>query len=90
MCWIFGGTDITAHDDQPGKFFNAYYNHHCYFPLHVFCSRHLLESLLRASKRSDSRRSRAILALLVKLIRQHWSGTQILLRGDSGFYRLAY
>lgn len=79
-----------VHDDQPGNFFNAYHDHHCYFPLHGFCSRHLLEGLLRTSKSSDSRRSRAIRALLVKLIRQHWSGTHILLRGDSRFYRLAY
>jgi hypothetical protein len=33
----FDGTDIPVHGDQPGKFFNRYYDHHCYFPLYVFC-----------------------------------------------------
>lgn len=67
----FDGTDIPVHGDQPGKFFNAYYDHHCYFPLYVFCGRH----------------SWAILALLVKFIRQYWPDTRIVFRGDSGFYR---
>jgi hypothetical protein len=83
----FDGTDIPVHGDQPGKFFNAYYDHHCYFPLYVFCGRHLLVSYLRTSNRSDSRHSWAILALLVKFIRQYWPNTRIMFRGDSGFYR---
>jgi hypothetical protein len=83
----FDGTDIPVHGDQPGKFFNAYYDHHCYFPLYVFCGRHLLVSYLRTSNRSDSRHSWAILALLVKFIRQYWPDTRIVFRGDSGFYR---
>ena len=48
---------MELHGDQPGKFFNAYYDHHCYFPLYVFCGRHLLVSYLRTSNRSDSRHS---------------------------------
>jgi len=32
---------------MPGKFFNAYYDHHCYFPLYVFCGRHLLVRFIR-------------------------------------------
>lgn len=83
----FDGTDVPVHGDQPGKFFNAYYDHHCYFPLYVFCGRHLLVSYLRTSNRSDSRHSWAILALLVKFIRQYWPDTRIVFRGDSGFYR---
>jgi hypothetical protein len=47
----FDGTDVPVHGDQPGKFFNAYYDHHCYFPLYVFCGRHLLVSYLRTSNR---------------------------------------
>lgn len=27
----FDDTDVPVHGDQPGKFFNAYYGHHCYF-----------------------------------------------------------
>ncbi|AZR43559.1 IS1380 family transposase [Marinobacter salarius] len=83
----FDGTDVPVHGDQPGKFFNAYYDHHCYFPLYVFCGRHLLVSYLRTSNRSDSRHSWAILALLVRFIRHYWPDTRIVFRGDSGFYR---
>jgi hypothetical protein len=83
----FDGTDLPVHGDQPGKFFNAYYDHHCYFPLYVFCGRHLLVSYLRTSNRSDSHHSWAILALLVRFIRQYWPDTRIVFRGDSGFYR---
>lgn len=83
----FDGTDIPVHGDQPGKHFNAYYDHHCYLPLYVFCGRHLLVSYLRASNRSDARHSWAILALLVRFIRRHWPETRIVFRADSGFCR---
>jgi hypothetical protein len=76
-----------VHGEQPGKFFNGYYDHHCYFPLYVFCGRHLLVSYLRTSNRSDSRHSWAILALLVRFIRQYWPETRIVFRGDCAFYR---
>ncbi|AJY52969.1 hypothetical protein KO116_P100214 (plasmid) [Halomonas sp. KO116] len=83
----FDGTDIPVHGEQPGKFFNGYYDHHCYFPLYVFCGRHLLVSYLRTSDRSDSRHSWTILSLLVRFIRQYWPDTRIVLRGDSHFCR---
>jgi len=81
----FDGTDIPVHGDQPGKFFNRYYDHHCYFPLYVFCGRHLLVSYLRTSNRGDARHSWAILALLVRFIREYWLQTRIVFRGDSHF-----
>jgi len=81
----FDGTNIPVHGDQPGKFFNRYYDHHCYFPLYVFCGRHLLVSYLRTSNRGDARHSWAILALLVRFIRQYWPQTRIVFRGDSHF-----
>ncbi|MGO3698514.1 MULTISPECIES: IS1380 family transposase [Halomonas] len=81
----FDGTDIPVHGDQPGKFFNRYYDHHCYFPLYVFCGRHLLVSYLRTSNRGDARHSWAILALLVRFIRGYWPQTRIVFRGDSHF-----
>jgi hypothetical protein len=69
----FDGTDMPVHGDQPSKFFNAYYDHHCYFPLYIFCGRHLLVSYLLTSNRSDSR--------------QYWPDTRIVFRGDSGLHR---
>jgi len=82
----FDGTDIPLHGDQPDKHFHRYYDHHCYRPLYVFCGRHLLVSYLRPSYYSDARHSWAILALLVRFIRQHWPSTRIVFRGDPGFY----
>lgn len=83
----FDGNDILVHGEQPGKFFNGYYDYHCYFPLYVFGGRHLMVSYLRTSVRSDSHHSWATLALLVRFIRQHWPDTRIVLRGDSHFCR---
>jgi hypothetical protein len=37
---------MSEDDTLTGKFFNAYYDHHSYFPLYVFCGRHLLVSYL--------------------------------------------
>ena len=85
MVLDFDGTDIPVHGDQPGRFFNRYYDHHCDFPLYVFCGRHQLVSYLRTSNRGDARHSWAILALLVRLIRHYWPSTRIVFRGDSHF-----
>ena len=83
----FDATDTPLHGDQEGKFFHGYYDHYCYLPLYVFCGRHLLVSYLRSSQIDPARHSWAILALLVKSLRQHWPNTAIIFRGDSGFCR---
>jgi hypothetical protein len=58
---------------------------HHFIPLYVFCGRHLLVSYLRTSNRGDARHSWAILALLVRFIREYWPQTRIVFRGDSHF-----
>jgi hypothetical protein len=83
----FDATDTPLHGDQEGRFFHGYYDHYCYLPLYVFCGRHLLVSYLRPSNIDPARHSWAILALLVKALRQHWPKTEIIFRGDSGFCR---
>ncbi len=83
----FDATDTPLHGDQEGKFFHGYYDHYCYLPLYVFCGRHLLVSYLRSSQIDPARHSWAILALLVKSLRQRWPNTAIIFRGDSGFCR---
>lgn len=83
----FDATDTPLHGEQEGRFFHGYYDHYCFLPLYVFCGRHLLVSYLRQSNIDAARHSWAILALLVKAIRQHWPRTQIIFRGDSGFCR---
>ena len=83
----FDATDVALHGEQEGRFFHGYYDHYCYLPLYVFCDRHLLVAYLRRSDIDAARHSWAILALLVKALRQQWPGVEIVLRADSGFCR---
>ena len=45
----FDATDDLVHGEQEGRFFNGYYDHHCFLPLYVFCGDELLVSYLRPS-----------------------------------------
>lgn len=83
----FDATDDAVHGRQVGRFFHGYYDHYCFLPLYVFCGERLLVSYLRPSKIDGARHAWAILALLVKRLRQAWPGVRIVLRGDSGFCR---
>ncbi len=83
----FDATDDAVHGKQEGRFFHGYYDHYCFLPLYVFCGERLLVSYLRPSKIDGARHAWAILALLVKRLRQAWPGVRIILRGDSGFCR---
>lgn len=76
-----------VHGNQEGRFFHGYYDHYCFLPLYVFCRNQLLVSYLRPSKIDGAKHAWAILALLVKRLRQTWSGVKIIFRGDSGFCR---
>ena len=83
----FDATDDRVHGNQEGRFFHGYYDHYCFLPLYVFCRNQLLVSYLRESKIDGARHAWAILALLVKRLRQTWPQVKIILRGDSGFCR---
>jgi hypothetical protein len=83
----FDATDDAVHGRQEGRFFHGYYDHYCFLPLYVFCGERLLVSYLRPSKIDGAKHAWAILALLVKRLRQAWPGVRIVLRGDSGFCR---
>jgi len=83
----FDATDDAVHGRQEGRFFHGYYDHYCFLPLYVFCGERLLVGYLRPSKIDGARHAWAILALLVKRLRQAWPGARIVLRGDSGFCR---
>ena len=83
----FDATDDAVHGRQEGRFFHGYYDHYCFLPLYVFCGERLLVSYLRPSKIDGARHAWAILALLVKKLRQAWPGVRIVFRGDSGFCR---
>jgi hypothetical protein len=53
----------------------------------VFCGEQLLVSYLRRSNIDPARHAWAILALLIKRLREVWPGVRIIVRGDSGFCR---
>ncbi len=80
-------TDDAVHGRQEGGFFHGYYDHYCFLPLYVFCGAHLLVSYLRPANIDGAKHAWAILALLVKRLRQAWPRVRILLRADSGFCR---
>ena len=83
----FDATDDRVHGAQEGRFFHGYYDHYCFLPLYVFCRGQLLVSYLRPSKIDGAKHAWAILALLVKRLRQAWPKVRIVFRGDSGFCR---
>ena len=83
----FDATDDAVHGKQEGRFFHGYYDHYCFLPLYVFCRKQLLVSYLRPSKIDGAKHAWAILALLVKRLRQVWPQVKIILRADSGFCR---
>lgn len=83
----FDATDDRVHGLQEGRFFHGYYDGYCFLPLYVFCGDQLLVSYLRPSKIDGAKHAWAILALLVKRLRQAWPAVRIILRADSGFCR---
>src|SRR5208283_2792567 len=83
----FDATDDRVHGTQEGRSFHGYYGDWCFLPLYVFCGEQLLVSYLRPSNIDAAKHSWAILALLVKRLRQAWPEVKIVFRGDSGFCR---
>jgi hypothetical protein len=83
----FDATDDAVHGRQEGRFFHGYYDHYCFLPLYVFCADQLLVSYLRPSNVDGAKHAWAILALLVKRLRQAWPEVRIIFRGDAGFCR---
>jgi hypothetical protein len=83
----FDATDDAVHGHQMGRFFHGYYDRYCFLPLYVFCGDHLLVSYLRPSNIDGAKHAWAVLALLVKRLRQEWPHVRIVLRADSGFCR---
>lgn len=83
----FDATDDRVHGNQVNRFFHGYYDHYCFLPLYVFCGHHLLAAYLRPANIDPAKHSWAILALLVRRLREVWPNVKIIFRGDSGFCR---
>ena len=93
LSWWVSSNGVTLDADSgaqfyvPPGFFHGYYDHYCFLPLYVFCGKQLLVSYLRPSDIDGAKHDWAILALLVKRLRQAWPKVRLLLRADSGFCR---
>jgi hypothetical protein len=83
----FDASDVPLHGDQERSEFHAYYDHHCYLPLYVFCGQAMLACVLRRSRIDGAKNATTVLKLLVQRLRQAWPEVRIILRGDSGFCR---
>jgi hypothetical protein len=80
-------SDVPLHGAQELSQFHAYYDHHCYLPLYVFCGQAMLACYLRPSKIDGARHAAALIKLLVSRLRKVWPTTRFIVRGDSGFCR---
>lgn len=80
-------TNDTVHGNQSGAFFNAYYDEVCYAPLYIFCGHHLLVSKLRSSNVDPADGALEELQRVIRLIKEKWKETQIIVRGDSAYAR---
>ena len=80
-------SDVPLHGNQELSQFHAYYDHHCYLPLYVFCGQSMLACYLRPSKIDGAKHAAAVIKLLVTRLRQVWPSTHLIVRADSGFCR---
>jgi len=78
-------TDDPTHGSQQLSMFNAYYDEHCYLPLHIYEGRSgkLITTILRPGKTANGIQIAAILERVVKRIREAWPKVGIFLRADS-------
>ena len=80
-------TDDATYGQQALSFYNHHYGHHCFLPLLVFeaHSGALVTAVLRPGKRPTGSENAMIMKRVLRLLRQHWPKTHILLRGDGHF-----
>jgi len=83
----FDCTDDRVHGLQEGRHFHGFYYDFCFLPLYVFCGERLLVSYLRECNIDSAKHAWAVLALVVKALRQRWPEVKITLRADSSFCR---
>ena len=80
-------SDVPLHGRQELAEFHAYYDHHCYLPLYVFCGQAMLACVLRRSRIDGAKNAAAVIKLLVKRLRHAWPDVRLIVRADSGFCR---
>ncbi len=80
-------TNNNTHGEQQLTLFNSYYNEYCYMPLHIYegLSGKLITTILKRGRRSKTIDISKIIKRIIKLLREHWKSTSIIVRGDSHF-----
>jgi len=83
----FDTTDDAAHGQQQLTLFNAFYDEHCYLPLHVYegLSGKLITTILRPGKTPSDAELLSILERIVAALHQAWPETMVVFRADSHF-----
>jgi hypothetical protein len=77
----------VVHGRQQLSLFNAYYDEHCFLPIHVYDTERSrsVAVVLRPGKTPNGIELRAHLRRLVRHIRRRWPNTRITFRGDSHY-----
>ena len=77
----------VAHGRQQLSLFNAYYDEHCFLPIHIYDTERSrpVAVVLRPGKTPSGVEVRAHLRRLVRHIRRRWPATRITFRGDSHY-----
>ena len=85
----FDTTDDVTHGDQQLTLFNAFYDEHCYLPLHVYegLSGKLITTVLRPGKTLAEGEILSILRRIASGLREAWPETIFVFRADSHFAR---
>lgn len=80
-------SEDAAHGQQPLAFYNHHYRSTCYLPLFIFdgLSGALISAILRPGKRPTGAENAMIMQRVLKLLRQHFPDTLIVVRGDGHF-----
>lgn len=80
-------SEDRTHGQQELSLYNHHYASHCYLPLFLFegLSGKLITAVLRPGKRPTGKENAAIIKRVLRLIRQAWPDTHIVLRGDGHF-----
>lgn len=83
----FDTTNDPTHGNQQLTLFNAFYDEHCYLPLHLYegISGKLITTVLRPGKTLAAEEILSILRRIASALRDAWPDTIFLFRADSHF-----
>ena len=80
-------TNNDTYGQQELSLFNNYYHGYCYMPLHIYegLSGKLITTILKPGRRNKQSDVASLLQKIIGHIREEWSNTMIIVRGDGHF-----